>query len=141
MNSRTKSVGIIIGTLLVGILLGSVITGAVYQSRAEKQQRLRKPGGFVEHMREMVNPHDEAQWREISPIVERTGRRHKEIMEGAHLEMKGAFDSMLVEITPHLDAEQMKRLREKRERIRQKAGQPPAPDGGAAPPNGSSSGR
>jgi len=129
MNSRTKSVGIIIGTLLVGILLGSVITGAVYQSRAEKQKRLRKPGGFVEHMQEMIDPHDEAQWQTIQPIVEETGRRHKEIMERAHGEMKGAFDSMLVELKPHLDEDQLKRLQEKQQRIREKAGQGPPPGG------------
>lgn len=120
MNSRTKSVGIIIGTLLVGILLGSVITGAVYQNRAEKQERIRKPGGFVNHLQEMVDPHDEAQWQEIYPIVEETGRRHREIMDGAHTALNASFDSMLVRLAPHLDAEQMERLKEKQARLRRK---------------------
>lgn len=136
MNSRTKSVGIIIGTLLAGILLGSVITGAVYQNRAEKQERLRKPGGFVEHLEEMVDPHDEAQWQTIYPIVEKTGRRHREIMNGARTALNASFDSMLVELAPHLDADQMERLKEKQAKMRRKLSGPPGPHGGGGGPHG-----
>lgn len=136
MNSRTKSVGILLGTLLVGLLLGSVITGAVYQNRSEKRSRLRKPGGFVEHVREIVKPHNEAQWQAIYPIVERTGQRHREIMDGAHAGMKAAFDSMLVEVAPHLDSQQLACLKNKHEKMHRKpAGPPDGPDGGG-PPDG-----
>ena len=147
MNTRIKSIAILLGTLLAGALLGGVIVGSVIQDRSEKLEGLRRPGGFVQHMQHVIQPADDEQWEAIRPIIEETARTNREIMKGAHRNLKSSFDSMLVRLEPLLQAEQAERLKAEHSRMKKRSkgkkkgrrGPPPSGPHGF-PPSGPPSG-
>lgn len=111
MNTRIKSLLILLGTLLTGALLGGVIVGLVARDRTDKLDHIRKPGGFTEHVKHVIQPTSDEQWDQVRPVVEKTASKHRGIIRGAHKNLKASFDSMLVELEPLLEAEQIERLK------------------------------
>lgn len=143
MNTRIKSISILVGTLLTGAILGGVIVGLVARDRSGKIQHIHRPGGFVEHMQHVIQPTDDEQWEQIRPVIEGTGSRHRQIITDAHAALKGSFDSMVVSLEPLLGAEQIQRLKDehvrmlkkgKRKKGKGRRGRPGPP--GGPPPDG-----
>ncbi len=135
MTPRTQSIAIIIGTLVVGMVLGGVIVGAVAQNRSHELRDVRRPGGFVRHMEDVIRPRDSAQRAEIRPFLEKTDRRNRSIVDGARRDLQVAFDSMMTELAPLLSPDQMGRLREEFTR-HERPGPPPPGLPGGPPPDG-----
>ena len=132
MKIELKAALILIGTLLLGVLLGAVGTGALAHQRIERVQDLRRPGGFVAHMEDVIRPRDSAQHAAILPHLEATGHLNDSIIRGANDHLRAALDSMRARLAPLLDADQKRRLDE--------VGRLPAPFGppgrGGPPPGG-----
>lgn len=104
MNAKTKSIAIIIGTLLVGIIIGSLATGAIFSSRVAEIQALRQENGMSRFLERMIEPTDEAQLAEIQAVLQATERRHMEIRRSVAnehrdvlVDMKNALDEILNE--------------------------------------------
>jgi len=130
MKAEAKSLLLLLGTLSLGVLLGAAGTGAVQRERRQEAEEIRRPGGFVEHMLEVIRPRDEAQRNAILPVVRATGERNREIMRAAHTQLRDALDSMRARLDPQLDAGQRARLEEF---ARMPPPPPPPPRGNARP--------
>ena len=142
MNTRIKSISILVGTLLTGAILGGVIVGLVARDRSGQIRHIHRPGGFVEHMQHVIQPTSDEQWEKIRPVIEGTGSRHREIITGAHVALKGSFDSMIVALEPLLEPAQAQRLKDEHVRMQKKSKRKkkgrrgrPGPPGGP-PPDG-----
>jgi hypothetical protein len=141
LKVETRSALILLCTLLLGAALGGVGTGALVQYRASRVEKMRRPGGFPAHMREVIRPRSDAQWDSLLPIVQATDRRNQRIQARTRVQMKAALDSMRTELAPLLDEAQRRRLEEfartaRPPKERGHGGRPPPPGGAPGPPPG-----
>lgn len=132
MKIETRTAVILLTTLLLGVLLGAVAGGAVASVRREHIEGMRRPGGFVEHMEEVIRPRDAAQRAAIRPVIEATAARNQLIIRAAHQQLRAELDSMRARLAPGLDANQRMRL-DNFARMPPPFGGPPPPPGGGRP--------
>lgn len=112
MKPATQSALILLATLIIGFVVGVFATGALGSQRRARVERLRERGGFIEHMQRAIQPHDQEQRAAILPILEATARRNRVTIDSAQVELRTAFEEMLAELQPLLDADQYRRLSE-----------------------------
>lgn len=110
MKPATQSALILFATLIIGFVVGMFATGALGSHRLARVERLRERGGFIEHMEQAIQPHDEEQRSAILPILEATAQGNREIIESAQAELRTAIESMIAELEPLLDEAQLRRL-------------------------------
>ena len=126
MTPRSRSYLLLGITLLVGMVLGALLVGAVGQLRAGRAEGMRGRDGFVRDIQRMIRPRDAAQRAELRPIIEATAERNVQIMDNFNDQMRAALAELVTELEPHLDEEQMARLRRFADR-------PPGPGGPEGP--------
>jgi len=112
MKLATRSTLILLATLIIGFVVGVFATGALGSHRRARVERLRERGGFIEHMESAIQPHDQDQRSAIFPILEATAQRNRVIIESAQAELRTAIESMIEELEPILEEEQLRRLSE-----------------------------
>lgn len=129
MNTRAKSIAIILSTLIVGGVLGGVIVGTISSQRSREFHHMlrdvRRPGGFVERFEGVIEPRDAAQRDAIMPILEAAEEKNRAAIRQAHETIRSGFDSMMTALSPHLDASQRARLEEEFERMKNMPHHPP----------------
>lgn len=133
MKPKAHATLLLVGALLLGVVIGFLLAGALGQRRAERFERMRARGGFVEFMLDVIQPRDAAQRGEIVPILRETARKNQEIVAGSRRDLEAELDSLAVRLAPILDAEQMRRLETAgrlRDVFRRPGGPPPGPPGG-----------
>jgi len=126
MTSSMRSYLLLGATLLIGVVLGAVLVGALGQFRAGRIEGMRERDGFVRDIQRMIQPRDDAQRAELRPIIEATATRNRQIMGDFNNQMRAALADLVAELEPHLDDEQLARLRRFADR-------PPPPGGPGAP--------
>ncbi len=134
----SRAIGILAATLLLGIVLGVLGAGALANARALKIEGARGPGGFVNHMEEIIQPTAE-QTAAVRPLLEGFDQQNREIIQGADQELRDVIESMRTELEPLLTDEQNRRLEEFSRRPRPRPGGPPGlggPPGAGGPPGG-----
>jgi hypothetical protein len=144
MKIETRTAVILLTTLLLGVLLGAVGGGTMAAERQARLQDMRRPGGFVENMEEVIRPRDAAQRDALRPIIQRTAERNRAIIDAANRQLHAELDSMRARLAPHLDARQRARLDDFARRpppaFRPNAprgpGAPGGPPSGGGPPPG-----
>lgn len=112
MTPHAKSRLVLGGTLLLGALLGAALVGAMGQWRADRVAGMRRPGGFVRHMEDIIRPNDAEQRRAVLPILRETERSNEEILRASGDQMRDALDAMIEQLAPLLDADQLQRLQD-----------------------------
>jgi len=110
MKIETRTAVILLTTLLLGVLLGAVGGGTMAAERRARLDEMRRPGGFVEQVEEVVRPRDQAQRAALRPVIEATARRNQQIVRGANARLRAELDSMRARLAPRLDAAQRERL-------------------------------
>lgn len=116
-----KSTAILLFTLLIGFMLGVLSTGRFVQSQVSNMQQLREAP--MQKLLETINPTEE-QRQQLDPVLEKYASeiielnlQHKEILQET-------IDSLLSEIQPVLDNDQLNRIETRRKIMqeRQKQG-------------------
>lgn len=116
MTARTKSILLLLGTLLIGMLLGVFIHALMVENRIERLTSLRSQAGFVRFMDKMIEPTDDAQREAIQAALEDAAAalnahhtESREALEGIMGTFRASLDSLLTE-------EQLEALNERMER-------------------------
>ncbi len=135
MNAKTKSIAIIIGTLLVGIIIGSLATGAIFSNRVSEFQALRMENGLTRFLEQIIEPTDEAQQAKIREVLDNTAAKQMGIRKSIADEHRAVFEEMREELSLILTPEQKTKLRAWMERDRR--GRPGFPPPGMGRPDGS----
>lgn len=112
MKTEAKGLLLLLGTLSLGVLLGAAGNGTLQRERRKEVEEMRRPGGFAEHMMQVIRPRDEAQRNALLPVVQATDERNRQIIHAANTELRAALDSMRAQLAPQLDAGQRARLEE-----------------------------
>ena len=120
MTARTKSIAIIIGTLLVGVIIGALATGAVFSQRVAELQALRNENGVSRFLENVIEPTDDAQKERIREILEKTSESHMEIRRSMMMQHRDVFQEMRAELSLVLTDEQKVQMREWFEKDRMK---------------------
>ena len=86
MKIEWKAAAILLLTLLLGVALGALARTAIATRREAQIGGGRRPGGFVNHMRAVIQPRDSAQLAQVLPVIEQTAARNDTIKIGrAHV--------------------------------------------------------
>ncbi len=128
MNSQGKIIAVLLATLLLGGVLGALLVGTLRGERDQERERLRAEGGIVNHFERTIEPESEEQREAIRGVLIPWEARNRRLLRRTHLAMKRGFDSILLELKPLLNDEQMERLRREGKRMR-----PRGPGGGPHP--------
>ncbi len=128
MTAKTKSIAIIIGTLLVGVIIGSLATGAVFSQRVAELQALRNGNGMIPFLERIIEPTDEAQRKKIREVLEKSANQQMEIRRSIMLEHREIFEEMREELGQILTAEQKEDLQRWMERDRRQRRGLPQPE-------------
>ena len=112
MKIEWKAALILLLTLVLGMVLGAVTRTAMATRRESEIGGVRRPAGFVNHMRDVIQPRDEAQLDKLLPALERTAARNENIVRDARDRLRIELDSMRARIAGDLDAAQNARLEE-----------------------------
>lgn len=140
MTTRSKSILIIAGTLLIGLVIGALGAGAVIGSRIDQFERMRRPGGIPAMIEQAIAPTDEAQRRKIALALDSLDARQSRLREYTVVRHTAIFDSLRGDLDSILTPEQRTRLDEWETRDRgprggsgrpgprgDRRGRPPAP--------------
>jgi hypothetical protein len=133
MSSNMKAGTLLALTFVVGAITGVLGGGAWRQSRdfrpppREDQRGGQGQGrggqrGFVEQTLRMLEPSDSAQEAALRPLLQHTDDQNRLIVTGARETMNAELDSLRVRIAPLLDAGQLERYDEFRQRSQQQPG-------------------
>ena len=140
MRIEVKAWAAILGTLIVGVAIGMLLSGTLERRRHERVETMRRPGGFVEEMERLIQPHDAAQRDSLRPYLEATDQRNRAIVEGARVSMRAEIDSLRARVDKLLDEKQKARLADFAQRGPQQGpgrrGPPGGPPDGFGPPDG-----
>jgi hypothetical protein len=117
-SPRTKSVLLLVVTLLLGIVLGGVLTGWWVQNRADRVRALRTPAGFVERVVQRVEPTSAAQRDSVEVIARRTARQLERLRRSHRQQTMTVLDSMRTELRTVLSEEQINTLDRRLQRRR-----------------------
>lgn len=109
-SPQTKSVLILLATLLLGALLGAVLTGWWVQQRFDRVRALRTADGFVERVVQQVEPTSAAQ-RDSVRVIARKRAQQLQRLRGAHrADTRAVLDSLREDLRPVLTEEQIAQL-------------------------------
>ena len=112
MKVRTKTILVIISTLLIGMLFGALLDRMyTHYSYKKRFTRMRSTAGIVHWFESKIAPSD-SQQAIVHEILENHVRKVQVMDSLMHQKMKGLADSLKQDLAPHVTAEQMKRLDE-----------------------------
>jgi len=117
MNVRTKTVLVIVATLLIGILIGALGSSFVVHRFIGRVAEMRHRDVFVERLVETIDPEPE-QEEVVRDILTRHSERFSEMSERFRSETTALLDSLKAELDTVLTDEQKARLEEKASRVR-----------------------
>ncbi len=115
-----KSLTILLATLLVGVLAGATITGAVVRQRLEKVRSFTSSEGFVVQFTDVLEPLTEEQRAAIEPLISDAGDDIEDLIELSRLELFLIVEGLQNDLEPHLTSEQLQRLKDRREEVRER---------------------
>ena len=121
MSITRSAAMLLIATLAIGVVLGILGAGAMrprLEGRPPREgppgpQGRRgqgRPGGFAEHMQQVIEPRGPEQAAAVRVVVERTAARNRGLIEQLNRSLRASVDSMRAELGPLLDADQRDRL-------------------------------
>jgi hypothetical protein len=136
MNTRTKSVVVIISTLVIGIAIGALGAAAIINSRLEQFRALRMRGGMMGMVEQVIEPHDDAQRARVRGILERYNGMLESLRQGTMERHERLLDSMRLELNDILTPDQRERFDDWLSHDRGPGGPPGGPGGppGGGPP-------
>ncbi len=108
-NPSRRAMVMLLATLVLGIAIGFLGSASLSGVRARKLDQARRPGGFVEHMMDIIQPTEEQRGL-ILPAIRATDERNRTVMDGANEELRAAVTALKESLAPHLSDAQIRRL-------------------------------
>ncbi len=109
MKMGTKTVLVILITLIIGMVIGALITGAFTRHRIGRFMSMREPGRLGAHVERIIDP-DESQREAVRAILQRHSEQFLKLHSRFEGEMLALRDSLKKDLDPILTEEQKARL-------------------------------
>ena len=131
MHSKTKSIFVLIGVLIIGIIIGALGSSLLRRSMWEERvSRFRTPEGFTERILERIDP-DPDKRDAVKNILMEQHRKLAQKFEHTRVQMEAHADSVLLQLKPLLNEVQMERaahfLKRRSRHMRKPGEKPPRP--------------
>jgi hypothetical protein len=110
MSNSVRAWVLLVVTLLLGIAIGVLGAGALQERRVARVNEIRRPGGFVEHVRSVIRPTSDSQWSAIRPLVQATADENMRMRRMHESALRAALDTLRTRLDPMLDDQQRSRL-------------------------------
>ncbi len=110
MTASVRAWVLLIVTLLLGIAIGLLSAGAMQERRFARVNDIRRPGGLIERVQEVIRPTSDSQWNVIRPIVEATAQQNISMRRVHDSAMRATIDTLKARLNPLLDDSQRERL-------------------------------
>ena len=117
---RTRTVLVLIGTLILGMVVGALLTGLIVRERIHHLRQLRTPAGFTQEMMQAIEPTGPAQREALRKALESHVHRMRAIRERYRKELHAEVDSMHAAAEDLLTPKQQERMREKMRQLHEK---------------------
>lgn len=128
---KTKSIFIILATLIIGFIIGFLTNGQLTNNRIQRFVKQGSYDGFKSRLIHVIQP-DDAQIMKIEPIIDDYAQRVHQTFTESRKGFKTLHEEMLEKLKPYLEPEQMTRLEEQLRRLGgpwDRHGKPPHADG------------
>lgn len=109
MNTKIKSVSVLLVTLLLGMFLGFLIKSWIVEDRFERMGKIYRPGGLMNVLQENIDL-SEQQKSELQPLVEYYHKKMTTISFEQREKVKELIDSLKNEIKEILTDDQFEKL-------------------------------
>ena len=109
MKTGTKTILIILITLIIGMIIGALVTGAFARHRVRRFMSMREPGHLSARIERIIGP-DESQREAVREILRKHSEQFLEIHSEFEGEMLALRDSLKKDLEPILTDEQKARL-------------------------------
>ncbi len=109
MKMGTKTILVILITLIIGMIIGVLISGAFARHRSGRFMSMREPGRLGAHVERIIDP-DESQREAVRAILQRHSEQFLKIHSRFEGEMLALRDSLKKDLDPILTEEQKARL-------------------------------
>lgn len=109
MKTGTKTILIILVTLIIGVIIGALVTGAFARHRVRRFMSMREPEHLVTRIERIIGP-DESQREAVREILRRHSEQFLQIHSQFEGEMLALRDSLKKDLEPILTDEQKARL-------------------------------
>jgi len=116
MNVKTKAASLLILVFIIGMFIGSLVTGAVQRRRFREINSMRGPAGIERLIERTVKPDDDQRVK-LRPIIDKYSQKIFDIREINRSQMDLFIDSLRIEVTPILTAEQIEALERARQEM------------------------
>lgn len=116
MKTNTKTVLIIVATLVIGIFIGALGSGFMAHRLGRRLPHMEHSERFVEGMVRLIDPAPD-QEDQIRGILTRHAEQFAGITDDFREETSALFDSLSTELDSVLTAEQKARLEERHQRL------------------------
>lgn len=111
MSTRTKTMFIILSSVIIGIAIGALGSGMLRENRVKRFERMRPEQRFSEVMEKIIQPEGE-QREAIEKVLKEQSEQIAAIQERYHSEIIAVFDSSRKALRSILTEEQRERLKE-----------------------------
>lgn len=125
MSAFSRSIAILVFTLIVGALVGAALTGVIIRHRLEGLRAFTTAEGFSPQFIDVLEPLTEEQRKKVEPLVSAAGKDIQAVVKLTRLELFLIIERLEEDLHPHLTKEQRKQLQQQREATRRRFKGPP----------------
>ncbi len=109
MNTKTKSILVLTGVLLIGIIIGALGSSLLRRNMLEDRiSRFRTPEGFAERILYRIDP-DPDKRKAVENILLNQHKKLSKKFEHTRAQMEAYTDSVILKLKPLLSEEQLER--------------------------------
>jgi len=109
MKTKTKSIFVLIGVLIIGIIIGALGSSLIRNNMWENRiSRFRTPEGFTERILDRIDP-DPDKREAVKNVLIEQHRKLFQKFEHTRVQMEAHADSVLLQLKPLLTDKQLER--------------------------------
>jgi len=109
MNTKTKSIFVLTGVLIIGIIIGALGSSLLRRNMLEDRiSRFRTPEGFAERILDRIDPDPDKRETVENILLEQHKKLFKKF-EHTRAQMEAHTDSVILKLKPLLTEEQLER--------------------------------
>jgi len=109
IKSKTKSILILLVTLILGIVIGFQINEILIKKRFEEMRAAGRPGSFIKLFENILQP-NENQKVLLEPVFIKYQEKMDNIISKSRLQVEAQMDSLTNELKPILTQDQLDRF-------------------------------
>lgn len=125
MSALSRSIVILIFTLMMGALVGAALTGVIVRHRLDEIRAFTTAEGFSPQFLDVLEPLTEEQRKKVEPLVSAAGKDIQDVIKLTRLELFLIIERLEDDLHPHLTKEQRIQLQQQREITRRRFDGPP----------------